>query len=143
MNHKDAFCRLYLPFALPYSPTMTSLRTLAAAAACALFLSACSATIAPPYGNDRPMPTSKSQMSKSSKSRSSKAKKSTSTTTKKKATSSRAAWEGSCEPQGTCDRVSRSCEAEGTLCVFADAGPIGSCLTIEQRKNCPSAEVTE
>ncbi len=118
---------------------MISLRTLAAAAACTLFLAACSATIAPPYGDDRPTPPPRSQTSKSSKSRSSKAKK-PSATSKKKGASSQAPWEGSCEPQGTCDRVDRTCEAEGTLCVFADAGPIGSCLTIDQRKNCPLNE---
>ncbi|MBP9750418.1 MAG: hypothetical protein KBC95_01080 [Candidatus Peribacteraceae bacterium] len=111
---------------------MPSLRTLAAAVACALVLSACRAAIAPPY-NDAPRePTARSS---SSKQYSSKTKKSAAKSSSKPAEAA-TGWTGSCDSQGTCDRSDRVCAAEGTLCVFADAGPVGSCFTLEQRKHC-------
>ncbi len=115
---------------------MTSFRFLTASAACLLTLSACSATIAPPYGNDAPMPTqNQSAQARSSKAQPAAQKK----VIPKKATKTaidQKAWDGDCAPKGQCTRLERTCEIAGTLCFFPDSGPKGSCLTIEQRKNC-------
>ena len=115
---------------------MPSLRSLAVAGACLCCLSACSATIAPPYNDGPRVPPSSSSRSQMSDRPAAK-KPGSKTPRPPKGTGAVVpdAWSGSCEAEVGCSRTQRDCP-QGTICVFAGAGPEGSCLTLEQRRYC-------